>query len=201
MRQAGLLHGKQVFPVLVALALLVAARPVARGVAVAVAGLTKFAPLALGPLMATYRASPRAAALTVLGFALAALAALTPVILGDGLERFWNRTIAFQGDRDSPFSPWGWYGGLDGVQRAVQVAAVVLGLAAAALPRRRDDVTLAALTAAVLVAVQLGAEHWFYLYLVWFLPALLVALVAPYVTVPDAGPARSPRPAGAPPSG
>jgi hypothetical protein len=47
------------------------------------------------------------------------------------------------------------------------------------VPRRRDIVTLAALGAAVLIALQLAVTHWFYLYLVWFLPLVLVALLAP----------------------
>jgi hypothetical protein len=186
---------------LVALALVVAARPAARGAAVALAGLTKFAPLALGPLLATYRASARAVALTALGFALAALLALAPVLLGDGLGAFWERTVGFQSDRDSPFSPWGFYGGLDGLQTAVQLGAVLLALLVAVVPRRRDEVTLAALAAAVLIAAQLAVSHWFYLYLVWFLPALLVALLAPLVTTPGAAPARSTTPSAARPSG
>ena len=32
---------------------------------------------------------------------------------------------------------------------------------------------VAALAAAIGVAVQLGATHWFYFYVVWFLPAYL----------------------------
>jgi hypothetical protein len=35
---------------------------------------------------------------------------------------------------------------------------------------------VAALAAAVLIAVQLGATHWFYFYVVWFLPLVLAAL-------------------------
>ena len=42
----------------------------------------------------------------------------------------------------------------------------MLALAVAVVPRRRDEVTLAALAAAVLIAVQLVVSHWFYLYLV-----------------------------------
>ena len=41
--------------------------------------------------------------------------------------------------------------------------------------------TVCALAAAVLIAAQLAVTHWFYLYIVWFLPPLLVALVAPLV--------------------
>ena len=51
-------------------------------------------------------------------------------------------------------------------------------MAVAFVPRRRDVITVAALGAAVLIALQLGVTHWFYLYLVWFLPLLLIALLA-----------------------
>ena len=46
------------------------------------------------------------------------------------------------------------------------------------VPRRRDPITVAALGAATLIALQLALEHWFYLYLVWFLPLAFVALFA-----------------------
>jgi hypothetical protein len=58
---------------------------------------------------------------------------------------------------------------------------VALALAVAVVPRRRDLVTVSALAAAVLIAAQLAVTHWFYLYIVWFLPPLLVALIAPFV--------------------
>ena len=37
------------------------------------------------------------------------------------------------------------------------------------------------------VPVQLTAEHWFYLYIVWFLPLLLVAIAAGRDPDPAAG--------------
>jgi hypothetical protein len=61
-------------------------------------------------------------------------------------------------------------------QALVEGAAVVLAVAVAFLPRRRDAVGLAALAAAVLIALQLGVTHWFYLYLVWFLGPVTIAL-------------------------
>jgi hypothetical protein len=89
---------------------------------------------------------------------------------------------------------WGLYGGLEPVHALVTLAAAALAVAVAFVPQRRDPVTIAALAAAVLIALQLAVEHWFYLYIVWFLPLLLVALLARTgVTAPDAGPARSPR--------
>jgi len=162
---------------LVTAAMLVLARPVARGAVVAAAALTKFGPLVLAPLFATYGTPPRRAlALTAAGFAAVAALALAPVAFGDGLGTFYDRTLGFQADRGSPFSVWGLYD-LPG-RTVVLAAALVLAVAVAFVPRRRDPVGVAALGAATLIALQLALEHWFYLYLVWFLPLSLVALLA-----------------------
>ena len=45
------------------------------------------------------------------------------------------------------------------------------------IPRRPDVIGLAAMSAAVLIALQLGVTHWFYLYLVWFFPLVLLVLL------------------------
>jgi hypothetical protein len=166
-------------------AVVVAGSPPARGALVALAGLTKFAPLALGPLFALHgrerRGLLRTGVLFALAFALVAAAALAPV-LGEGdLRAFYERTMEFQAERGSPFSLWGMYGGLGTVQTAVQVAAVLLAIGAAFLPRGpRGTVSLAALAAAILIALQLGVTHWFYLYIVWFFPLVMVALLGRY---------------------
>ena len=65
------------------------------------------------------------------------------------------------------------------MQTLVQVGAIALAGVAAVLPRDKGPLELAALTAAVLLAVQLSLTHWFYLYLPWVLPFVLLALVAP----------------------
>jgi hypothetical protein len=54
---------------------------------------------------------------------------------------------------------------------------VALAVALAFVPRRRDVVGLAACAAAILIALQLGVTHWFYLYIPWFLPLVMLALV------------------------
>jgi hypothetical protein len=185
--------------VLVLAALLLASSPPARGVFAALAGLTKFAPLALVPVLATYeppagasgggddrvldrhqRARTRARAMTsfFIAFAITVAVVSIPAIAHDSLRTIYERTIAYQADRGSPFSPWGLYGGgLHGVQTAVQVAAVLLALALAVLPRRPGVVGLAAACAAILIATQLGVEHWFYLYIPWFFPLVMIALL------------------------
>jgi hypothetical protein len=159
------------------------------GVFAAFAGLTKFAPLALAPLLATHglrehgRAGnssfdrSRALGLFVLTFLAAGALASIPALRHDTLHTIYERTIAYQANRGSPFSVWGLYGGLHGLQTAVLLAAVLLAVALAAIPRRPDLVGLAAACAAVLIALQLGVEHWFYLYIPWFFPLATIALL------------------------
>jgi hypothetical protein len=159
----------------------------ARGALTALAGLTKFAPLALVPLLATHGLSERGSAglssrvraLAVFFAAFLAVAALVsiPALSHDSLHTIYERTIAYQSSRGSPFSVWGLYGGLGGVQLAVELAAVALALGLALVPRRADLVGLAAGCAAVIVAAQLGIEHWFYLYIPWFFPLVMLALL------------------------
>jgi membrane-bound metal-dependent hydrolase YbcI (DUF457 family) len=91
----------------------------------------------------------------------------------------WDRTIAFQAERDAPFSVWGLHD-LRGLEHVWQAGAALFALAAAFLPRRRDIVGLAAVATAVVLALQIGLDYWFYLYLVWFFPFLIVALFARY---------------------
>lgn len=167
-------------------ALLVAGRPLARGATVALAALTKLAPLALAPLFARtprdvgpsrLRPGPVSFVAYALAFALTAAVAMLPVILGGDLRTFWDHTIAFQHDRPSPFSIWGLWDGLDGIQTAVQAGAVALALAVGVWPRRPTLTQMAACGAAVLIALQLGIDYWFFLYVVWFFPLVLVALL------------------------
>jgi hypothetical protein len=160
---------------LVLAAIAAASSPAGRGAFIALAGMAKFAPLALAPLFATYT---RGAVRFVLGGALALVPCLLLVLGYGGLHEFYDRTMGFQASRGSPFSIWGLYGGLGLLQGAVAVAALALAVVVAFVPRRRDPAAVAALGAAVLIALQLALDHWFYLYLVWFLPLALVALLS-----------------------
>jgi hypothetical protein len=169
---------------LVTVALLVAARPALRGATVAVAGLTKLGPLALAPVFALARlpGEDRRWWHRVLPFALAFLLAvaviLLPVALPGTWEAFWDHTIRYQAERPAPFSVWGLHG-WDTAQRVVQVLVLVLIAAATwSVARGTDLARLAAWTAAILIALQLGVTYWFYLYLAWILPPFLGALVA-----------------------
>ena len=177
--------------VLILAALLVASSPPARGMFAALAGLTKFAPLALAPLLWTHgidglsaRARARALALFALAFAATVAVVSIPALTHDSLHTIYERTFAYQSDRESPFSIWGLYGNIGYLQAAVQGAALALALSLAILPRRRDLVGLAGAAAAVLVAVQLGIEHWFYLYIPWFFGLAMLALLG-QVSLPE----------------
>ena len=164
------------------------------GALAALAGLTKFAPLALAPLLASdgLRELPparraRSLALFVVAFALTAAIAFVPALTHSSLHTFFERTLVYQSQRNSPFSIWGLYGvsptggpsahWLSYAQAAVQGAALALAFAVAILPRRFDLIGLAAAAAAVLIAVQLGVEHWFYLYIPWFFGLAILALL------------------------
>ena len=170
---------------LVVWALVALSSPPARGVLIALAGAAKFAPLALAPLFATGRGDNRMRSWISFSmvFVLVCLLAVVPFIPDQGgWKVFWDQTVGFQFHRESPFSIWGQNPGLDGVLSLLKVAVVGLGVLVAFIPRRRDALQVAALGAAVLIATQLIAIHWFYLYIVWFAPFVLVALFGEYST-------------------
>jgi len=184
--------------------LLVLARPVARGVLAALATLTKFAPVLLAPMLATYSAAGGAAAgvphsggrrrrLSTWGraavtgpaawvfgasFLLTVVMLLAWPAIDPGLHTFYDRTIGYQSNRDSPFSIWGQVSGLEPLRIAILVTTGLMSIAFAFVPRRKTLVQVAALGAALLISLQLTAEHWFYLYIVWFYPLLLVAMTS-----------------------
>jgi hypothetical protein len=168
--------------------LYVAAKPGARGAITALAGLTKIGALGLAPLLATHGAPRGKMGATIAKFtaafvATAVVVSLPIVLRGESLRTIYDRTIAFQANRDAPFSVWGLYDWTVG-EHMWQLTAVFFAVVAAFLPRRRDIVGLAAVAAAVVIGLQLGLNYWFYLYLVWFFPFLAVALLARY-RVPD----------------
>src|SRR5439155_20058428 len=138
--------------------------PPARGAASALAGLTKFGPLILVPLFASGHGERRARPLILFAIAFLAAAALVtlPLLPDGGFRELYDRTLGYQASRGSPFSVWGLAPSLHFLQAPVRVAAVVPALAVALWPRRKTTGQVAALGAAVVVAVQVGAAHWFF---------------------------------------
>jgi hypothetical protein len=184
--------------------LLALTRPATRGMLAAMAAMAKFAPIVLIPMLATLppaggavagvphsgglRRSPstwgRAAATGPAAGVFCASFLLTVAVLmiwpaiDPGLVTVFDRTIAYQADRDSPFSLWGQVAGIEPVRIAILAATGVLAIVFAFVPKRKTLVQVAALGAALLISLQLTAQHWFYLYIVWFYPLLLVAISA-----------------------
>ncbi|HSB37579.1 MAG TPA: hypothetical protein VLD13_00715 [Gaiellaceae bacterium] len=164
--------------------------PAARGACVALSGWTKFAPLLVAPLWASYpERRLRPALVFAAGFLAATLAAFSILLLepspAHAARVFWDRTLGWQIGRESPFSIWDWrqyHAGLPDLHVLQWVLEGLLLLGAAAVyfvPRRKSPLQLAALTAALLVGFQLVLTHWFYLYLPWFFPFAAFAVLAP----------------------
>jgi hypothetical protein len=156
--------------------------PAIRGALIALGGAAKFAPWALAPLMGSGRGERRGVQwfLFLVAFVTVLTVTVLPFTSDVGLHKFWEATAGYQADRPSPFSIWGLYSGITPLRRVVEVGALALAISVAAVPRRRSELQITALAAAVLIAVEMCAAHWFYLYIVWFTPALLAALFGEY---------------------
>jgi hypothetical protein len=177
----------------------------ARGAFSALAGWTKFAPLVVAPLWASYPERNLRRQLVFLGgFLLASAVAFSVLLLEPNplhaAHVFYDRTVKFQVGRNSPFSIWDWkqygagYPDLHLVQRALQVLLVIGAVAVYFVPRRKTLRQLAALTAALLIGFELVLTHWFFLYLPWFFPFVaLVVLTVEREAVPVEVPERNER--------
>jgi hypothetical protein len=186
-------------------ALLVIGSPPARGVMALVAGMTKFAPFALAPLLlrgvGDRPPRPRSIAAFIVAFCASAVIVMLPVLLQHDLTYLWRDSVEYQSNRVTPFSVWGLWGGLTAVQNLLQGAVIALAVAVALIPSRRGLMEVAALGAAVLCALQITLNYWLYPYIVWFFPLVIVALVAAHPERRDL-PGRPPpalEPASAPP--
>ena len=180
-----------IMPAVLLFGFLLVASDWARGASVALAGWAKFGALLVTPLWATYPvAELRRIARFAAAFAVATMLAFSVLLLepslGDAIRTFWERTIGFQSGRDSPFSIWGWgqyhargIPDLGFLQPVVVAFAVGLAGVLGIVPRRKTPLRLAALTAVLLVAFQLTLTHWFYLYLPWVAPFVLLWLLLP----------------------
>ena len=106
----------------------------------------------------------------VLAFAVVLAALVLPFLPDGGPRELYDRTIGYQAGRPSPFSVWGQVEGLDWLQTRREGRRRGARPAGGVRPRRRDARQVAALGAAVLIVLELTMTHWFYLYVVWFVP-------------------------------
>jgi hypothetical protein len=193
---------------LVVWALVLFSSPAGRAVPLALAGMAKFTPFLLVPLFAAGTEGIRhlraggAWRRSLLHFS-AVLASVSALLLAypaidSGLAVAWERTIQIQLDRESPFSVWGQVSWLQPLQSALLVGALGFAVALAFVPRKRDLLQICALAAAAMIATQITLEHWFYLYIPWFLGPALAAIALGRGAESSAPPAQALRLATAP---
>ena len=156
--------------------------PPGRGALLGLAAAAKFAPLAIAPLLATGTGERRARSLLGFGWALAVVCVVTtlPFIPNGGLRELYDTTIGYQLGRGSPFSLWSLHPSLEWLQTLLKVGAVALAASLFFVPRERSPRQVIALAAAVMIAVQLPATHWFYFYLAWIAPLVLATTMSAY---------------------
>jgi hypothetical protein len=165
-----------------AIALAAAASPLARGATVAAGFAVKLYPLMLGPLWISHDGWKRRPitdfVLGGLGLILVSFAIL--LITGQPVASarlFYESTLAFQGDRVSPWTIFTQVPELAFLQKPLTALAIFLAVLVAFVPRKRTVRRLAALSAAVIIAFQLTVNYWFYAYVVWFEPFVFLSLL------------------------
>jgi len=165
-----------------AIGLAAAASPIARGASIAAGFAVKLYPIVLGPLWISYDGLKRKPIVDfVLGGAGVVLLTFWVVLL-DGhplqaLELFYQKTLAFQGDRVSPWTIYTQVPALAFLQKPITALVIFLGLLLAFVPRKKSLRRLAALSAALVIGFQLTVNYWFYAYVIWFEPFVFVALL------------------------
>ena len=155
-----------------------AERPVARGLLMAAAALTKFLPVLLALQFLGPRRGRSRYALTLVASLAAMLA--WPLITS-GPDRFFDSTFGYQLIQRGggvQFSIWTYMPHVAIVARPVLAAALVLlALSPMVRPRVQDARQHAALAAALLIGAQLLLGYWFYSYLTWCYPLLIIAII------------------------
>jgi hypothetical protein len=164
-----------------------AQRPVTRGVLIAAAALTKFVPVLLAAQFLGVRRG-RSRYMVTLVAALGGM--LTWPFITSGPAQFLDSTLGYQLIQRGggvQFSIWTYMPQVAIVARPMLAAALVLlALSPMVRPPVQDTRQHAALAAALLIGAQLLLGYWFYNYLIWFYPLLLVAVIQPPQEHPDA---------------
>lgn len=159
-------------------AIVAARRPATRGLLIAAATLTKFLPVLLA-LQFLGQKQGRWRYAVALAAALAAM--LTWPLLTSGPARLLGSTLGYQliqRGGGTQFSIWTYLPHAATLARLPLAAALVL-LALSPMARHagQDTRRHAALAAALLIGAQLLLGYWFYNYLTWCYPLLVIAII------------------------
>jgi hypothetical protein len=155
-------------------------RPAARGLLMAAAALTKFLPALLALQFLSVRRGRLRYALTLLAVLAGMLA--WPLITS-GPKQFLDSTFGYQLIQRGggvQFSIWTYMPYVAIVARPVlAIALVLLALSPMARSAVQDARQHAALAAALLIGAQFLLGYWFYSYLTWCYPLLVIAVIHP----------------------
>jgi hypothetical protein len=155
-----------------------AQRPVTRGLLIAAATLTKFVPVLLAFQFLGAKPGRSRYVLTLVASLAAMLA--WPLITS-GPRQFLDSTFGYQLIQRGggvQFSIWTSMPHVAIVARPVLAAALVLlALSPVVRPGVQDARQHAALAAALLIGAQLLLGYWFYSYLIWCYPLLIIAII------------------------
>jgi hypothetical protein len=165
-----------------AVALATAASPIARGASIAAGFAIKLYPLILGPLWMMHDGAKRR---PIVEFVLGGVGVFLLtfwVLLLDGqpieaARLFYEKTIAFQGGRETPWAIFNQVPALGFLQQPLLAAVIFLAFIVAAWPRRRTMRRLAAFSAALVIGFQLTTNYWYYPYVTWFEPFVFLSLL------------------------
>ncbi|MCW2920194.1 MAG: hypothetical protein JWL76_68 [Thermoleophilia bacterium] len=162
----------------ITIVLLLARRPIWRGVLVAIAASTKFLPALLGIMLLRLRGETRRDVIAYVASALVTVGIVFAIALRgtDALGEFWSNAVTFQIGRDSIASFWGltdW----TYLRYVPLVAAVAVAVLAAWRASRQDlHVTMGAI-ASVLALLIIALPLYWGTYVTWLVPPVLLAML------------------------
>ncbi len=166
-----------------AVGLAAASSPLARGASVAAGFAVKLLPMVLAPLWMLHDVRKRG--VSVVEFALGGMGVVlltfwVVALDGDpvgGFTAFLEKTLIFQGERESPWSIFAQVPELGFLKPLLTALAILLACLVAVVPKERTIRRLAAFSAAVVIAFELTLNYWFYPYVIWFEPFVFLALL------------------------
>jgi hypothetical protein len=165
-----------------AVGLAVASSPIARGASIAAGFAVKLYPIILGPLWMMHGGARRRPIVDFIlgGVGLVLLTFWVLLLDGQPLEAlrlFYEKTIAYQGARETPWTIFSQVPELGFLQQPLLAAVIILAFVVAVWPRRRTMRRLAAFSAALVIGFQLTTNYWFYPYVTWFEPFVFLSLL------------------------
>ena len=167
-----------------AIGLAAASSPLGRGATIVAGFAVKLYPIILAPLWMMHDGVARRRPIVdfvVGGVGVFLLSFWVLVIDGRPLgaaRLFYERTIAMQTNRETPWTIFNQIPELAFVQQPLLAGVIVLAFVVAVWPRRRTLRRLAAFSAALVIGFELTIDYWFYPYVTWFEPYVFMALLA-----------------------